>query len=299
MESPGAPAGLRFAGTVTAAAGLAVYALSAISGPVLARTLGPAGRGDLAAVTLPTEMFGWLLAFGLPATVYLAREREDRQLLMSAWVFAVVVGGVMIAAVWALVPRYLSGHAALTVPWFRIFLFDGLLFVPMYTAVNLLLARGRVIAFNVLKQLSLVLNTVVVVVLAVAGRLTLTTAARVLPSGRISSRTWPSWRSPEHGPAPVSACPSFGSRCSTGPGSRSARRRTSCCSDSISSCSSGWSARRSSASTRWRSPARASVGRWVRASPRFSSLICGTWTRMPTAAARRQPLLALPSSPRS
>jgi O-antigen/teichoic acid export membrane protein len=49
-------------------------------------------------------------------------------------------------------------------------------FAPLYTATSLLLARGKVIAFNVLKQLALLLNAVFIVVLAVAGLLTLTSA---------------------------------------------------------------------------------------------------------------------------
>ncbi len=64
---------LRFDVLITSGAGLAVYALALITGPLLARTLGPAGRGDLAAVIVPTQVLGFILLFGLPhAAAYYA-----------------------------------------------------------------------------------------------------------------------------------------------------------------------------------------------------------------------------------
>ncbi|HZQ57289.1 MAG TPA: oligosaccharide flippase family protein [Acidimicrobiales bacterium] len=168
---------LRFASAVNAFAGLGVYALSAITGPLLARSLGPVGRGDYAAVVVPTEMVGWLLAFGMPlAAVYYARDHDDRSLVMGSWAVAMGVGGLLAVITWEFIPSYLHGHAHLTVPWFRAFLLMAIPFAPVYTAASLLMARGKVVAFNVLRQLSLVLNTVFLVALAVAGRLTLTNA---------------------------------------------------------------------------------------------------------------------------
>lgn len=161
----------------TAASGFLGYGLSIITGPILAHVLGPTGRGDLAAVLVPAQMFGWLLTFGIPlASVYYAMHHNDRQLVMSAWVFAAVVGGLVVIVAWPLVPHYLSGHDPITVPWLRASLVSMVVFLPAYTAITLLMARGRVVAFNVLRQLPLIVNTVFVVALALSGRLTLTTA---------------------------------------------------------------------------------------------------------------------------
>lgn len=161
----------------TAASGFLGYGLSVITGPILAHVLGPTGRGDLAAVLVPAQMFGWLLTFGIPlASVYYAPHYKDRQLVMSAWVFAVVAGGLVVLVSWPLVPHYLSGHDALTVPWLRASLVSMVALLPSYTAINLLMARGRVVAFSALRQFPLVVNTVFVVALAISGRLTLTTA---------------------------------------------------------------------------------------------------------------------------
>jgi O-antigen/teichoic acid export membrane protein len=201
LASNGADVGpLRFASAVNSFAGLGVYALSAITGPLLARALGPNGRGDYAAVVVPTEMVAWLLAFGLPAAaVYYARDHDDRSLLMSAWTVALAAGGLLSVAVWSLIPAYLHGHSHTTIAWFRAFLLMAIPFGPVYTATNLLLARGRVVAYNVLRQLSLVLNTCFIVGFAIAGRLTLTTALAAALAGDaiayvstlVYARAWP------------------------------------------------------------------------------------------------------------
>ena len=161
----------------TSTTGLVVYGLAAVTGPLLARSLGPSGRGDLAAVLVPSEMLGWVLSFGLPAAaVYYADRYSIRQMMTAAWVFAVVVGGALTLAVWFLVPSYLHEHDPTTVPWLRIFLLVSILFVPAMTAIQLLRLRTDLVAFNVLRSLQLVLETVIIVVLAVIGRLDLTGA---------------------------------------------------------------------------------------------------------------------------
>ena len=161
----------------TGSAGVVAYSLALITGPLLARNLGTAGRGELAAVSVPADLFSWLLCFGLPvAAVYYAKEHERRHLVMSAWVFSVVAGGTFIAGVWFLIPLYLSGHSPLTVPWLRAFLVVDLAFAPVITAIELLTAEGSMVAFNLWLRLPLVINTVAVVVLAILGRLTLTAA---------------------------------------------------------------------------------------------------------------------------
>jgi O-antigen/teichoic acid export membrane protein len=157
--------------------GLAVYGLAAITGPLLARSLGPSGRGDLAAVLVPSEMLGWIVTFGLPAAaLYYADRYSIRQMVMAAWVFAVVVGGGLTLAVWFYVPSYLHEHDQTTVPWLRIFLLLTILFVPTMTTIQLLRLRTNLVAFNFFRSLQLVLETLMIVVLALVGRLDLTSA---------------------------------------------------------------------------------------------------------------------------
>ncbi len=166
-----------FDSLMTAGAGVFAYSLALITGPLLARNLGTFGRGELAAVSVPADLFSWLLCFGLPvAAVYYSRGNTRRSLVMSAWVFSLLGGGLFVAAVWFLIPSYLSGHLPLTIGWLRAFLIVDLGFAPVVTAIELLTAEGQMVAFNLWLRLPLVLNTVAVVGLAIIGRLTLTNA---------------------------------------------------------------------------------------------------------------------------
>ena len=166
-----------FDSLMTAGAGVFAYSLALITGPLLARNLGTFGRGELAAVSVPADLFSWILCFGLPvAAVYYAKEHDRRHLVMSAWVFSLLGGGLFVAAVWFLIPSYLSGHLPLTVGWLRAFLIVNLAFAPVVTAIELLTAEGSMVAFNLWLRLPLVINTIAVVVLAILGRLTLTNA---------------------------------------------------------------------------------------------------------------------------
>jgi O-antigen/teichoic acid export membrane protein len=191
---------VKFQTAVTALSGLFVYGLSAVTGPLLARSLGPSGRGDLAAVQVPSQLFGYLLCFGLPmASLYYASQHTHRELMMSSWVFAVVVGGGTILAVWWLIPSYLQGHDHQTIIWLRVMLVAMVAFVPANVAIDLLRTRASMASFNVMRAFPLVFNTVLIVGLALAGRLDLTTALAALLVSQVTwfiialsfSRAWP------------------------------------------------------------------------------------------------------------
>jgi O-antigen/teichoic acid export membrane protein len=162
---------------ITAAVGMATFGMSAVTGPLLAHALGAAGKGDLAAVTVPSEVFGYLLAMGWPvASLYYAKHHSERSLVMSTWVFSLVVGGLAVLATWWLVPLFLHGHAHQTILWLRLSLLVMITFVPVRTSVDLQRARTTMIRFNVLLSMQLTLNAIALVVLAVLGHLDLTTA---------------------------------------------------------------------------------------------------------------------------
>lgn len=156
---------------------LLVYGLSVLTGPLLGRALGPSGRGDLAAVLVPTQLFAWLATFGLPAaTAYYARSHSRRELNMSAWLFTLMVGLPAVIIAWPFVPRFLSSHDPVTVGWFRAFLVSGLLILPQYSCLDYLNGRGRSLRFNALRHFSQVANFICVVALALFGHLTLRSA---------------------------------------------------------------------------------------------------------------------------
>jgi O-antigen/teichoic acid export membrane protein len=215
----------------TAMTGMTVYALSAITGPLLAGALGPAGRGDLTSVQVPSQLFGYILCFGLPeAAVYFAARHERRQTISASWCFSLVIGGVAVAGLWWVIPVYLHGHAPETVVWLRTMLVAMIVFVPVSVAVNLTRMRASMLTYNLLTAFPYVLNTVLIVVLRVSGHLDLHTA---LVAFFGTGGPWPSPRSTTEQEWRSGPSPSWWSAGWT------------------SSSWSVWSPRRSSASTPW------------------------------------------------
>lgn len=185
---------------VTTIAGLAVFGLAFITGPILARALGTSGRGAVAAVLIPTQVLGWLLMFGIPqATAYYARMRQERQLVMSSWAFTAAVGIPIVALIWPFVPSLLSRYPPITVDFFRAFLVASLLVLPFTTTIDYLRGIGKTIAFNVFRLLQHVVNACLVTALFVTDRLDVRLALLVALVANVGAwlltigvnRTWP------------------------------------------------------------------------------------------------------------
>ncbi len=102
----------------TVVAFLGTYGLSLATGPLLAHALGPSGRGDVSAVQVPSQLFGYILCFGLPnAALYYAGKHSRTASITISWLFAVVVGGFVVLALWWVIPSYLHGHSHETGCW--------------------------------------------------------------------------------------------------------------------------------------------------------------------------------------
>jgi O-antigen/teichoic acid export membrane protein len=128
-------------------------------------------------VLVPTQLFSWLIAIGVPVAVaYYAKDHEQEHLATATWVVGLVVGLVATAVLWPFVPAFLQDYDPDLVPWFRAFLVLGWLFVPVGGAMEMIRSGGAGVRFNVLRSIAIVLNTALIVVLAVVGRLTLTSA---------------------------------------------------------------------------------------------------------------------------
>jgi O-antigen/teichoic acid export membrane protein len=167
----------RFEAAITSGSGLATYALSVLTGPLLARALDPGGRGDLAAVLVPTQLFGWIIGFGLPtAAAYYGRTHERREIHSGAWLFTVLIGGAAVAIAWPFIPGYLNGHDPVTVSWFRVTLIANLLIIPVSVALEELRSYGAGVRFNLLRALPFLVNSLGIIGLALVGHLTLVAA---------------------------------------------------------------------------------------------------------------------------
>lgn len=168
----------RLESMVSVGASAGIYALAFVTGPLLAQFLGAEGRGNLAAVLVPTQLLSWVLMLGVPlASGYYARQVGPRRLYASSWVLSLAVGIPVGALVWALAPAYLADYEPATVTWLRIGLVLGLVMLPMGTALEVLRATGGAgVRFNVMRTFGPLANFVVLVVLALLDRLTLETA---------------------------------------------------------------------------------------------------------------------------
>jgi O-antigen/teichoic acid export membrane protein len=158
--------GARFGIGVTAAANLALAGLNATSGVLLARSLGPAGRGEVAAI----QLWGFLLATvavlgTTDAVVYLAARRPDRagSFATSAAALTLLASLPVVAIGWFAMPALLASQSPTTVRLARLFL----LFVPLYAVANqpgqALRGLASFVRWNVVRVLPSLLWVVVVV----------------------------------------------------------------------------------------------------------------------------------------
>lgn len=146
----------------------AVPALGLLSGPLLARALGPEGRGDLAAILQPLTLLDSVAAVGLPAalTVFVARGMPPRLAVRLALPLAAVVATCAFAAlcVWSVVVSERYGISLVALIACQCFLFAG---------VTLNLVRGVVAGEGRWRRLDIERVSTAVVRLLVIGALVL------------------------------------------------------------------------------------------------------------------------------
>lgn len=159
---------------VSSLTSIGLYGFGLITGPILARALGPAGRGDIAAVIAPATVLGLVLAFGMPtAAAYFVDTVPENQLLVTATSFGLVVGVPICGVLWFLVPTYLSGNSAAAVTWARVVLVILPLSVGASSALEVRRRLKPGISWNCWRSTPIVVPAVAIVFLAVADRLTL------------------------------------------------------------------------------------------------------------------------------
>jgi len=139
-EADAADPGRPLAGSFAATAFIQV--LQAVTAVLLARVLGPEGRGELAAVILWPTLIMTLGNFGLaPSTTYHAARTSQLGLLVGSTLVIVAVDSLLLVAVGAVVvPLVLAGHESGVVDTSLLYL---VAFVPLS-----LLALGMMSILN-------------------------------------------------------------------------------------------------------------------------------------------------------
>lgn len=161
-------------------ASVLITVLNTATGPLQARALGPAGRGDLAAITIPLTLIPTLLSLGLG--VYLMRETARRRslaVLVGSVGSVLVALGVLAACFSPLVASAFAGGRPVVYTW----VFIGFLTMPLTMLGwmlsdlaagagrwNLMLFRGLIVPASALACFA---------VLFVTGSLTVASAAAV------------------------------------------------------------------------------------------------------------------------
>lgn len=162
-----------------AVSNLAIPASAVLTGPILARSLGPAGRGALAAVLNPIALSTYVLNFGVPEalTYVVAKGRSstgigNRLALMLGTIIGTLCAGGLIALTPVLLRKYPDQH--------QLFILLSLL-LPLEMGVGMLRyvaqARGRYELMTRERWFSVLSRLVLITAAALAGTLTVATAA--------------------------------------------------------------------------------------------------------------------------
>jgi O-antigen/teichoic acid export membrane protein len=126
-------------------------ATNMVTGVLVARALGPSGRGELIAVLTATQMMGWAFAFGCSeATAYRESRHGRDDGVVSAWLVLSLPAGLIAVLVGeAMLPVLLHAQSSETLRLARLFMLSAL-FVPLgLLSVGLLLGGRRFLLYNV------------------------------------------------------------------------------------------------------------------------------------------------------
>lgn len=157
-----------------------------ITGPIQARALGPAGRGDLAAITVPVTLAPAILGLGMTLFAYreLPKGRSIEEVVGSVGVPMVAIGLLCAAAAVPVADALAGGREVV-----RTFLIVGFLSMPVLMFAELMssslgaLQRWR--ALVVATLIPFLVPFVAIVALSVSGHLTVGSAAVATIAGSV------------------------------------------------------------------------------------------------------------------
>lgn len=203
LRSALGPGRLRRQAAGTASTSLVLAALGVLTGPLLSRSLGPSGRGDVAAVAGGAAVLSNVLVLGLPtASAYFSVGGRRGTLFANAALFSVLVNAAVALALIPILPLYLSGHSAqaLHTAWLFLLLLPAGVLPAVVLDIMRMNGAGR--RWNLLRAVPTVLNAATVLTLFLLGHLDVRTALlSVLGSNTVAvamlllqARSFGAWR---------------------------------------------------------------------------------------------------------
>ncbi|PWC32980.1 oligosaccharide flippase family protein [Azospirillum sp. TSO35-2] len=166
-------------GAATILVTAATMGLGLLTGVLVARTLGPDGRGALTAVLTTTQLLGWLFGMGCgkAVTYALSRDPSVAGRLMSSWALMLMpVAAAAIAAGLFLLPTLLAAQPAETLALARLYLPMIALALLSELMLGLLLGDQDFRTFNTLNFVQPAGVAAAYLALWAAGRFTVETA---------------------------------------------------------------------------------------------------------------------------
>jgi O-antigen/teichoic acid export membrane protein len=160
-------------------ANLAIPLSAIITGPVLARALGPDDRGALAAVLVPFVFSAFLVAFGIPEalTYFVARHPRLEARLTRVAIGIGLLNGILTAGVLWLLADVLLGDRPEVQPLFRALALTMPIYMVMGNIRAVVIGKQAFGLINAERWLRTISRTLAIVVAAFLGVLTVTSAA--------------------------------------------------------------------------------------------------------------------------
>lgn len=149
-----------------------ILILNTLTGVIIARHLGPEGRGEQAAMIMWTQLLSFMVTLGLPSSiVYLMKKKEEIEgsLYIAALWMCVFLGGLAVTVGLVFIPLWMDGYSSDTINFAR----WALILVPfgLMGVVNnaVLQARDEYKLFNRIRYLPNVITLVLLYGLVVTG----------------------------------------------------------------------------------------------------------------------------------
>lgn len=173
----------RFArqGALTFVFSMLTLAVNLLTGVVIARALGVAGRGELTAILTLTQMVGWAFGLGcVEATAYWHARNRETAGVVTAWLFVLVPAGILAVVVGeAVLPIALHAQSDSTLRLARLFMLSVVLTPVGLLKLGILLGSQRYLFYNAFGFLQPAMTATLYVVLWQLGALSSATALGV------------------------------------------------------------------------------------------------------------------------
>jgi O-antigen/teichoic acid export membrane protein len=151
------PRGLPAAGALTIAASTGALVMTLGTGVLLARALGPSGRGEVAAIMTAPQLAGWVFLLGSTQTIsyFRAREPQHAAALLGTWLaLTLPLAAAAIVLGEALLPAIMAAQTDAALHLAQLFMLTAGLVLLTESVLGFLLGAEHFALFNALKVLA-------------------------------------------------------------------------------------------------------------------------------------------------